>query len=355
MIRNRLFEKICKMNQKKLKEWLTKRFEKIDPEKVVCGDGYLYYEGEFPVLLTAHMDTVHKNQCKNPKYMSLSSGKTSIYDKDGIGGDDRCGIYMALKLLERIDCSILFCEDEEVGSIGASKFVETPLCEAIEGKNKYIIELDRANDKDAVFYDDDNKEFHEFITQEFWKEAQGSWSDICELSPALKISSVNFSCGYYKAHTTMEYVILEEMETAIEEIYKVLLRTDLNAEPFKFVERERPRMYYGWYGGGYGYYGRNDYKYDNYQYGYNGNARSSYDWFDDDDDLWKPQNTKLATIETPKEEKVLAKRYLEVLTADGEYIDMEFDEDTTIAQMWREFFFTHTNVCVNDIVDYYMF
>ena len=266
LTRNRLFEKICCMKQDKLKNWLVKRLEKIDKEKVVCGDGFVYYDGTFPVLLTAHMDTVHKVQCKNVRYMTLSTGKTSVWEKNGIGGDDRCGVYMILKLLERVDCSVLFCEDEEVGSIGAGKFVGTELCKALKGKFKYIIELDRANDKDAVFYEDDNEEFHKFITQNFWKETYGTWSDICELSPALEISSVNFSCGYYKAHTTMEYVILEEMETAIEEVYKVLLRTDLNAEPFKFERKVYAKsLYYGWYGGGYGYYGRNNYTYDEMQ------------------------------------------------------------------------------------------
>ena len=352
MMRNKLFEKICKMGQDKLKKWLVNRLEKIDPEKVVCGDGYVYYEGAFPVLLTAHMDTVHKVQCKNIKYMSLSSGKTSVYDKNGIGGDDRCGVYMTLKLLERIDCSVLFCEDEEVGSIGAGKFVETPLCESIMGKNKYIVELDRMNDRDAVFYYDDNEEFHKFITEEFWKEAHGTWSDICELSPALEISSVNLSCGYYKQHTTMEYVILEEMETAIEEVYKLLLRTDINAEPFKYVEKKyQGSSYYDWYSAGYGYYD----KYDNYGYSYNGKARTSYDLFDDNEDLWKPQNTKIVTVEPPKEETIPAKKCLEVLTANGEILDMEFNEDETLDGMWREFFFTYTYVCVDEIIDYYLF
>ena len=316
---NKQFEKICKMRQKELKNYLKQKLN------MQSGDGWLYKEGTFPVLLTAHMDTVHTKQCKNIIYQrDKLSGNSMITSPEGIGGDDRCGIYMILKILEKVDCSVLFCEDEEIGSVGAGKFITTDLCESLKGKFKYIIELDRAYDHDAVFYDDDNQDFHDFIVngKEFWKEAHGSWSDICTLSPALDISSVNFSCGYYKAHTTNEYVILEEMERSIEEVIKVLQRTDVNAKAFEFIERKYANYYgYGLCSGGYGY--------------------SWYDKYDVyGDDYFESYSDK---------KKTNTQSYLEVYLTDGTYLQT-YGED--VNECFMSIFLSYPEVRFGDISDF---
>ena len=316
---NKQFEKLCKMKQHELKNHLKQKLN------MRSGDGWLYREGTFPVLLTAHMDTVHVKQCSKIKYEKgldpqngfIRDDITIVSSPEGIGGDDRCGIYMALKILEQIDCSVLFCEDEEVGSIGAGKFVKTDLCESLKGKFKYIIELDRANDTDAVFYHDRNKDFHDFILKEFWKKAQGSWSDICTLSPALEISSVNFSCGYYKPHTTQEFVILEEMERSIKEIVKVLQRTDVNAEPFKYIEEKAQNIY----GYGYGLLSR-----------YN-----LYDYYDE------PSTEKRSFLDDV---------ILEVILGDGTYLSSSGKDEN---EAWANFFFDNPTICFADVIDYYTY
>ena len=122
-MKDKLFNKLCTMPQRGLKEYLIKRLN------MQSGDGYCFKQGTFPVLLTAHMDTVHKKQVSNIKYYTDKvSGKIIATSSVGIGGDDRCGIYMALKILDKVNCSVLFCEDEEIGSVGAKKFVATELC-----------------------------------------------------------------------------------------------------------------------------------------------------------------------------------------------------------------------------------
>ena len=316
---NKAFEKLCKMRQHELKNHLKQKLN------MQCGDGWLYREGTFPVLLTAHMDTVHKEQCKRITYGKTKDGLSYCTSPEGIGGDDRCGIYMAMQILEYVDCSVLFCEDEEIGSVGAEKFIKTDLCKSLKGKFKYIIELDRANSDDAVFYHDGNKDFHNFILKEFWKQAKGSWSDICTLSPALEISSVNFSCGYYQAHTIKEYVVLEEMEKSINEIIILLQRTDVNAEPFKFVEViEKPKYDYGY---GYGIFSR-------------------YSWLYDDDDYY---DTKTEKKETPAIDYDII---LEAILSDGNYISTSGANET---ECWANLFFENPTVCFNDIIDFYTY
>lgn len=226
---NKEFEKICKMSQANLKNHVRQKLQKTHGT-VLNRDGYVYAQGKFPVLLVAHLDTVHE---KLPNMFMYSKKNNKVSSPNGIGGDDRCGVYMIFKILEKFNCSVLFCEDEEVGCVGSSKFAYSELARSLEFN--YIIEFDRANANDAVFYSCANDEFEDFITKEFYKTAYGSYSDICEIAPALGCAAVNLSCGYYEAHTKNEYVILSEMERSIKEACKILERTTEN-DKFDYIE-----------------------------------------------------------------------------------------------------------------------
>ena len=223
------FEKICRMSQKELKKYVAKRLKETH-NKITVDDGYVYAQGTFPVLLVAHMDTVHKTL---PKQIYYDKNTDSISSPQGIGGDDRCGVYMIFEVIKKFNCSVLFCEDEEIGGIGADKFTDTDLAKTL--KFNYAIEFDRMGRNDAVFYDCDNPEFEDFITQEFYKTAYGTFSDISYLAPFLECAAVNLSCGYYKAHTTNEYVVLKEMEDSIRAACNILERTT-EADSFEYVE-----------------------------------------------------------------------------------------------------------------------
>ena len=266
---NKEFEKLCKMSQKELKAHVARELVKTH-EKVYMGDGYVYAQGKFPVLLVAHLDTVHK---KLPKVIFYDFEKDACSSPNGIGGDDRCGVYMIFQVIKKFNCSVLFCEDEEIGGIGAKKFIQTDL--AKELKFNYAIEFDRRGSNDAVFYDCDNTDFEEFITKEFFETAYGSFSDISTLAPFLKCAAVNLSCGYYGAHTEKEYVVLKEMEKVIEEACKILERTKED-DKFEYIEATYTGYRYGGYYG-YSYSGSNNgYGY-NYGYSYNDTYEDDYD------------------------------------------------------------------------------
>ena len=209
------FIEVCKLSQPKLKARLVDVLNKYY-SNVNVGDGFIYAEGTDLVLVTAHMDTVH-DACVQVFYEDRQNGRTTIASPQGIGGDDRCGIYMILQLLKGgYRPSVLFCEDEEIGGVGSKKFVKTEYASKLK-KNKFLIELDRANSHDLVYYDCGNKEFQDFCAKTTgYKEAIGSFSDISHLSPSCDVASVNISCGYYGAHTLGEYVIFEEMMESVE-------------------------------------------------------------------------------------------------------------------------------------------
>ena len=205
------FEQICKMTQPEVKKYMEDYLSanNYDVDNV---DGYLYAEPKYdrvPVLLVAHMDTVHKEVCRE---IINNNGKLS--SPQGIGGDDRCGVYMIMNVIKELHCPVLLTEDEEVGCIGAHMFAKSEYIADL-GVN-YMIEFDRRGSNDAVFYSCDNKNFKAFVEENSpLKEVQGSYSDISVLMSAAKLAGVNISCGYYNAHTRDEYVIFDEMVAII--------------------------------------------------------------------------------------------------------------------------------------------
>ena len=238
-----MFRKICKMSQKDLKQFVAKKLKETH-DKVIVGDGYVFAEGDFPVLLVAHLDTVHKEL---PRVIMYDTKTDSLSSPQGIGGDDRCGVYMVLEVIKQFNCSVLFCEDEEIGGVGAEKFTKTSLAKKLAFN--YIIEFDRKGSHDAVFYECDNEDFEEFITEEFYKTAWGSFSDISILAPYFGCAAVNLSCGYYNAHTVNEYVVLSEMDESIYQACRILAKTTDN-DAFEYIETTYNDDWY-YYGGGY--------------------------------------------------------------------------------------------------------
>ena len=101
------FENILQMRQKDLKRELDRLLRKQGYE-VVNKHGFLYAKGTVPVLLVAHLDTVHREA---PRILCYSSDKRYMTSPQGIGGDDRAGVYMILQIIQSQRCHVLFCEE----------------------------------------------------------------------------------------------------------------------------------------------------------------------------------------------------------------------------------------------------
>ena len=243
------FVNICKMTQNALKSYLSEKLSEYY-ETVIENDGYIYAPGSSPVALTAHMDTVHKYPVVQYWGNVNDKGQHIISSSEGIGGDDRCGVFMILEILRTtvFRPTIIFCEDEEIGGVGSEKFIK----DNIELNDvRFFIELDRANGNDLVFYEDDNEDFQtwcEDITG--YVTNFGSFSDISNFCPVYGISGVNISCGYYNPHTVNEYVVLEEMEASIMAAIKLIDAASELEEPFEYIEytyaHYRDGRYMGW-------------------------------------------------------------------------------------------------------------
>lgn len=219
------------MDQLTLKKYVAKQLS-VTHSNIQSDNGYVFAQGTMPVLLVAHLDTVHQNL---PQTILYDETTEALSSPEGIGGDDRAGIYMVLEVIKKFNCSVLFCEDEEIGAVGANKFIDADIAQQLNFN--YIIEFDRKGSNDAVFYDCDNPEFEEFITKDFFKTAHGSFTDISILAPFFRCAAVNLSCGYYNAHTKDEYIVIPEMLTVIEEACAILERTTEN-DAFEYIESE---------------------------------------------------------------------------------------------------------------------
>lgn len=222
-------------------------------KKIITDSKYIYAEGSVPVLLVAHMDTVHKESVKD---LCISQDKRILMSPQGIGGDDRCGVYMILKIIEKFKCHILFTADEEIGCVGAKEFVKSDIVPEVN----YIVELDRKGTDDCVFYDCDNPDFTKFVESCGFKKATGSYSDICHVAPKLKIAAVNLSSGYFNPHQKSEYIDMLIVKQNIVMVMNMLKNID---KKYDYIEAQKPTISYS----------RGNYSFYDYDWYYNCKAK----------------------------------------------------------------------------------
>lgn len=229
-------EDILRLNQSELKKYLSNILTEMN-YKVQNHKGFLYAKGNMPILLVAHMDTVHKN---TPNIICYSKDGKYVMSPNGIGGDDRCGIYMILEIIKNHKCSVLFTEDEEIGCVGANEFVSSGIIPDVN----YIIEIDRAGGNDCVFYDCVNMDFVKFIEKFGFETAFGSFSDISVIAPHLNVSAVNISSGYYNPHCKNEYINIDEVKYNIIRINEII---KCKTDKFIYIEDRSKEELFDYY------------------------------------------------------------------------------------------------------------
>ena len=88
-----IFERLVSLNQESLLKAM-RNFLKKYYNDIAITSRYIYATGDLPVCLTAHMDTVFKLPPKNVYY---DTKKNVIWSPEGLGADDRAGVYMRLR------------------------------------------------------------------------------------------------------------------------------------------------------------------------------------------------------------------------------------------------------------------
>ena len=161
----------------------------------------------------AHMDQVQERHSKD--FIAYEAEDIIIgfspkhKEQQGLGADDKCGIWISLKCLQKFEAlKLAFFVGEEVGCKGSGLANM-----AFFDDCRFVIEPDRKGSEDLITQigwtplcsDDFLKDigFKKFG----YKEAEGMMTDIEALKDnGLMLSCINLSCGYYKPHSNEEFV-----------------------------------------------------------------------------------------------------------------------------------------------------
>jgi len=213
--------------------------------------------------IVAHMDEVHAKH--NGKRIINTDGIVFGYDvaeckQCGIGADDKNGIWVALKMLERLDAvKVAFFVGEEIGCVGSSacdmKFFDD--C-------RFVLQCDRKNGGDFIsdagwteLCDDDFVKKCQIERFGYHKE-QGLMTDVMTLKErGLQVACANLSCGYYNPHMASEYTDLKQLQNCLDFVEWICKNvTDVCRHEPKMVRRgyhEYGDWYDDYYGYGYGH------------------------------------------------------------------------------------------------------
>ena len=230
-------EQFFQLNQTSLlramKQYLRNKYD-----TVFSTNEYLVAVGDIPVALVAHLDTVFPTP---PKDIYYDRVKNVMWSPDGLGADDRAGVYAIVQVIKSgLRPTIIFTTDEELGCKGASKLVQDMPNAPTE--LKYIIQLDRRGSDDCVFYQCDNEEFEAYVETFGFVMNFGSFSDISMICPAWKIAGVNLSIGYYNEHSQSETLHIGQMLNTINKVKKMLNHAE-TSPAFEYKELYAK----GWY------------------------------------------------------------------------------------------------------------
>lgn len=236
-----LFITIAKMNQTTLLKSMVKLLKQYySKNKIRATSKYILCEGEIdtPIMLTAHMDTVFKSP---PKHIYYDKEQHIMWSPEGLGADDRAGVFAIVKILQAgYRPTICLTTDEEKGSLGAEKMLIDIPHNPFE--LKYIIELDRRGENDCVFYGCNNEKFIDFVEKFGFLTNWGTFSDISSICPFWEVAGANLSVGYENEHSKTEFLNTEALYLTIQKVKNMLNEKD--APYFEYVEDDFSWYYY---------------------------------------------------------------------------------------------------------------
>lgn len=238
----RYLEDFLKPSQEELFNRLCKKY----PSALAHEGEYILVPGDAPVMLVAHLDTVHKDRVRQ---ICKTSNGNILMSPQGIGGDDRCGVYALVTARAQSEKKpwLLFTCNEEVGGIGASTFCDDYRTQQVPKEldtMKMLIEIDRKGRTDAVYYDCDNPDFEQYISSKGFVTQHGSFSDISCIAPELGVAAVNLSSGYFNAHTQHEYINRKYLNATVRKVVEMITDAVKPEFPaYAYIERD-----WGWWG-----------------------------------------------------------------------------------------------------------
>ena len=257
-----LLKQLFSIHSKSGKEGKIRKFiwnwvrQTVPDAKIECDKpGNLYVtkgkSDTYPCIV-AHMDQVQERHSKD--FIAYEAEDIIIgfspkhKEQQGLGADDKCGLWIGLKCLQKFDClKLAFFVGEEVGCKGSGLANMTFFDDC-----RFVIEPDRKGSEDLITQigwtplcsDDFLKDigFKKFG----YKETDGMMTDIEALKDhGLLLSCINVSCGYYKPHSNEEFVYKPALLNCfafVEHIIKTCTKVYPHIDNTAYYEKQN---YYG--------------------------------------------------------------------------------------------------------------
>lgn len=206
-----------------IKRWIRSSVPGVKVKIDAFGNMYITKgKAETYPCVVAHLDQVQKQYPKDYKVVETNDMifgySPSLREFRGLGADDKCGIWIALKMLKKHDAiKVAFFPGEEIGCVGSSQAKMSFFSDV-----RFVVEPDRRGARDLIT----SIGFGEICSQEFlddmnyqqfgYKPTNGMMTDVETLkAQGLGVACINLSCGYYSPHTESEYVVKADMINAL--------------------------------------------------------------------------------------------------------------------------------------------
>jgi hypothetical protein len=214
-------------------------------------------EGEFYPCVTSHMDTVQDKakpyalagaelplRTRRVKSTTTDEVRHEIFiDGQGIGADDKLGVYISLQLVKKFDkIKAVFFVEEEVGMLGSKE-----LDKEFFNDVAYVIGWDSPDLTRAAWKCSGTQLF----TAEFYKKHLQSvvkkwgfddkdfhsepFTDVVQIREKTGVMCMNFGNGGYNAHSSTEYLVIEHVNHATGMGADIIASIG-NKEQFKFTK-----------------------------------------------------------------------------------------------------------------------
>lgn len=209
---------------------------------VLDSKGYDYYvdnigniyvtkgETDYYPCFVAHTDTVHRVNT-NLKVVQLEENDKVILTgidsetmrPSGIGGDDKCGVFLCLEMLDKLEnVKVALFVSEEIGCIG-SKQADPKFFKNVG----YAIQYDspKGNSMSLTLMGKrlfgEGSDFADKVSGPILEHGIDSWerhpyTDIWPLMDKFNFACLNLAAGYHNYHTDNEYVVVDEVQNAFE-------------------------------------------------------------------------------------------------------------------------------------------
>ena len=215
-------------------------------------------KSEYYPCFVAHLDSVHEKvemvvkeellpNAQEEYKLALKAYEKETDEPTGIGGDDKAGVFICLQLLKTIDnCKLFLPVAEETGCNG-SKHADPEFFKNVG----YAIQFDSTENNTlsktlmGVQLFEENSNFINSVETLLLEHGYVNWlhhpyTDTMMLKKKFDFACLNLAAGYYNYHTPQEYVVVEDVQKAIDVTKKIIGTLGYQKYHFK-LPKQKPQ------------------------------------------------------------------------------------------------------------------